>query len=398
MKHAYIALPDTDDTADDEAGQDLTFGSQSLPDLLGGPLAEIGTGVRPIRRTASIPRRRIVIDVHGLDNKLKEWSAAIAKRINRRRSVVVRDLDVPYEIIASAYSPVEPARQRSSVTRTLDHRPPCNVQQVDAIVEEVRAAIRHGVHPRLNKAGSSGSYFAKSVGGRTLAIYKPKDEEPYGPLNPKLTKWLQRHLLAPFIGFGRACLLPNFSYLSEAGASLLSERLGMYNVPHTSVQSLSSPAFYYDWIHRRAYKQNSRPLPEKDGSFQLFLDGYTDASVFLRKHPWPGRNARDTLDLDGSTRRRSRRRRSLASRLRLLCGAAGVDDDSDDEDLVSRIPSGVTTPGEPEPPFVWTTELAHDFRLELVRLQSHGGVALSFARTGKACHLGCVDAQHRSRS
>ncbi|KAG2749167.1 hypothetical protein P692DRAFT_201805297 [Suillus brevipes Sb2] len=54
-------------------------------------------------------------------------------------------------------------------------------------------------------------YFAHAkVDGRvqTVAVFKPKDEEPYGRLNPQTTKWLHRQFRW-IIPFGRACLIPN---------------------------------------------------------------------------------------------------------------------------------------------------------------------------------------------
>lgn len=41
--------------------------------------------------------------------------------------------------------------------------------------------------------------------------------------------------------FGRSCLVPNQGYLSEAGASIVDERLGLNIVPKTKVSALSSP-------------------------------------------------------------------------------------------------------------------------------------------------------------
>ena len=196
-------------------------------------------------------------------------------------------------------------------------------------------------------------------------------------MNPKWSKWFHRNLLSPFFGFGRACLVPNFSYLSESGASLLSDRLELYIVPHTALVSLSSPSFFYDWLDRRSYKQNKRPLPDKVGSFQLFLDGYKDASEFLKIYPWPGRAMRDTLDLDGNANRSRRKKGNWTRKFRLLCGAAGVDDDSDDEqDDNGSIEAGnedesaarrdSMKDGFVPPDFSWTKELMADFRLELV--------------------------------
>ena len=39
--------------------------------------------------------------------------------------------------------------------------------------------------------GSSGSYFCRSADGAhpIMGVFKPKDEEPYGSLNPKWMKW-----------------------------------------------------------------------------------------------------------------------------------------------------------------------------------------------------------------
>jgi len=64
-------------------------------------------------------------------------------------------------------------------------------------------------------------------------VFKPKNEEPYGQLNPKWTKWLQK-LCCPCC-FGRDCLVLNQGYLSEAGASLVDQKLELNIVPRTKV-------------------------------------------------------------------------------------------------------------------------------------------------------------------
>src|SRR5579859_3491742 len=83
---------------------------------------------------------------------------------------------------------------------TLDHTSPMTKAQFELIVESVRMAIRQGVHPRMIRQGSSGSYFVSNSAGKTVAIFKPKNEEPYGKLNPKWTKWLHRNLFPCFFG------------------------------------------------------------------------------------------------------------------------------------------------------------------------------------------------------
>lgn len=72
----------------------------------------------------------------------------------------------------------------------------------------MKHAINDGIHPKMITKGSSGSYFARAkVDGRVqtvalvqalpffkkrlvlkrdCSVFKPKDEEPYGRLNPKV--------------------------------------------------------------------------------------------------------------------------------------------------------------------------------------------------------------------
>lgn len=68
---------------------------------------------------------------------------------------------------------------------TLDDGARVTVHAFNATVTRVRDAIHAGLPPRLNAKGSSGSYFARDAKATTVAIFKPKDEEPYGNLNPK---------------------------------------------------------------------------------------------------------------------------------------------------------------------------------------------------------------------
>lgn len=70
----------------------------------------------------------------------------------------------------------------------------------------------------------------------TIAVFKPKDEEPYGHLNPKWTKWL--HKLCCPCCFGRSCIVPNQGYLSEAGAYIVDQKLSLGIVPKTKVGSI----------------------------------------------------------------------------------------------------------------------------------------------------------------
>lgn len=140
-----------------------------------------------------------------------------------------------------------------------------------------------------------------------IGVFKPKDEEPYGRLNPKWTKWM--HKLCCPCCFGRACLIPNQGYLSEAGASLVDQRLNLNVVPKTKVVALVSKTFNYLRIDREKAKikrqiKDRYPgarfhrmgLPPKQGSFQFFVNGYKDADYWLRRfesEPLPSALSKD---------------------------------------------------------------------------------------------------------
>jgi len=160
----------------------------------------------------------------------------------------------------------------------------------------VEKGVDTGVYPQRITQGSSGSYFSKACDGKIIGVFKPKDEEPYGQLNPKWTKWM--HKLCCPCCFGRSCLVPNQGYLSEAGASLVCQRLQLNVVPKTKVVKLASETFNYNAIDRAKSKTKKNVaerfpeigrkfhrlgLPPKSGSFQLYVNGFKDAEYWLRK-------------------------------------------------------------------------------------------------------------------
>ena len=75
------------------------------------------------------------------------------------------------------------------------------------VIRTAEQAIDNGIYPQRIYQGSSGSYFVKNSEGKTIGVFKPKDEEPYGRLNPKWTKWIHK-MCCPCL-FGRSCLIPN---------------------------------------------------------------------------------------------------------------------------------------------------------------------------------------------
>ncbi|XP_018336657.1 phosphatidylinositol 4-kinase type 2-alpha [Agrilus planipennis] len=173
------------------------------------------------------------------------------------------------------------------------------------LVWQAEVAIDNGIFPERISQGSSGSYFVKNPQGKIIGVFKPKDEEPYGRLNPKWTKWM--HKLCCPCCFGRSCLIPNQGYLSEAAAYLVDAKLNLQIVPKTRVVKLVSETFHYPRIDRQKARMkraimeqfpnvglrfNRIGLPPKVGSFQLFVEGYQDADYWLRRfevEPLPSR-------------------------------------------------------------------------------------------------------------
>ena len=118
------------------------------------------------------------------------------------------------------------------------------------IIREAERAIDSGILPQMIYQGSSGSYFVKDTKRvrrkseyiqfilflikNSIGVFKPKNEEPYGQLNPKWIKWL--HKICCPCCFGRSCLIPNQGYMSEAGASLVDQKLELNVVPKTKVR------------------------------------------------------------------------------------------------------------------------------------------------------------------
>ncbi|KTF83521.1 hypothetical protein cypCar_00021908, partial [Cyprinus carpio] len=188
-------------------------------------------------------------------------------------------------------------RPRRVGPRPAQERVPRRIPEFREIIPEGGAGHRGGQLPRrIYQWLAAAASFVKDSAGKIIGVFKPKNEEPYGQLNPKWTKWLQK-LCCPCC-FGRDCLVLNQGYLSEAGASLVDQKLELNIVPRTKVVYLASETFNYNAIDRvksrgkrlaleKVPKVGQRfhriGLPPKVGSFQLFVEGYKDADFWLRR-------------------------------------------------------------------------------------------------------------------
>ncbi|KAK5700540.1 Phosphatidylinositol 4-kinase LSB6 [Elasticomyces elasticus] len=322
---------------------------------------------RPGRRR----RTNSGVDIKAINLRLERWAEEIKEKFKIRRPRDRTTEDERLEIYSSVFqapSDIRPATRKSlEDAQAEDAAELMSVQDFEEIVESVRVAIEQGTHPLLISQGSSGSYFARNPAGKVLGVFKPKDEEPYANKNPKWTKWIHRNLF-PF-AFGRAMLIPNLSYVSEAAAYVLDCQLGTGLVPYTDVVGLSSRSFHYDFWERRKYGRKGRVLPEKLGSFQVFLKGYKGATEFFREHPWPvegqgsGRAERTAVP---SQKRKKKGRWAADCRP----GGGAVLGDEDGEESENDGEDGYATRegGNRRQQEFWTETLQQSFREELEKL------------------------------
>ncbi|GKT59122.1 phosphatidylinositol 4-kinase [Colletotrichum tofieldiae] len=303
------------------------------------------TTPKPISTGPSRPRNRrrggsnSGVDIKAINARLERWADEIASRFKRVKGRGKTGEDEHLEIHHSVFQAPEGVRpitpEGLAVIQDVMTK-----SQFEDIVRSVRQAILQGTHPRMISQGSSGSYFARNTEGKVVGVFKPKDEEPYAAGNPKWNN-----------------LIPNLSYVSEAAAYTLDCQLRTHMVPYTDVVWLSSKSFHYPFWDRRNFYRKQKPLPEKPGSFQVFLKGFKDANVFLREHPWPdqywsGFRANDP---------HRKRRRRWADNCRPSSAAALDDIESDDESRQESLPPGPDN-------FMWTDSLKQSFREELEKL------------------------------
>ncbi|PMD20045.1 phosphatidylinositol 4-kinase-like protein type II subunit alpha [Hyaloscypha hepaticicola] len=332
------------------------YASITQPRPHGGMYTDGTTSPNTTRRPRNRRRMRSNssgVDIKAINARLERWADEIASKFKINKVKGKTDQEEKLEIHHSVFQAPDGVRPvtAESLAMDVDHGR-MSKTEFEAVVESVRVAIEQGIHPKMITQGSSGSYFARNSDGKVVGVFKPKDEEPYAAGNPKWNKWIHRNLFPCF--FGRACLIPNLSYVSEAAAYTLDCRLRTNLVPYTDIVHLSSKSFHYDFWARRNFYRKKRPFPAKPGSFQVFLKGFKDANIFLREHPWP--------DFGGGYRPTDQPRKKTKT-WKENCrpsSTAGDDDEEDDE--------GTASPEDGQRRFVWTDALQQSFREELEKL------------------------------
>ncbi|KAI0478793.1 phosphatidylinositol 4-kinase [Xylariaceae sp. FL0804] len=352
----------SDDSDDDLAQSATSLQPQSAPRYaaITQPRPHSGmTSPKAAQKQKSRPprvRSNSGVDLKAINARLERWAEEIAAKFKRGKGRGPSGEDERLEIHYSVFQPPEGVRPITAEAMAALPEPAMSRAEFDEIVRSVRVAIDQGMHPSMITQGSSGSYFARNTDGKIVGVFKPKDEEPYAAGNPKWNKWIHRNLFPCF--FGRACLIPNLSYVSEAAAYTLDCRLRTNMVPYTDVIHLSSKSFHYPYWDRRAFYRKKKDLPSKPGSFQVFLKGFKDANVFLRENPWPDQYWSGFRTNDTHRNRRKRWADNCRPSNRNSQNGAESDDEHDSHE---------ERPLGPEN-FRWTEPLKQSFREELEKL------------------------------
>ena len=168
----YERLAQEDDLTDSDEDESSSLVAGRTVPIHAPPLMSPG----PRRNGARInrPRSHSAVDIKVINARLEKWADQIANKFKFKRDRSQQG-SPPLEILHSVFVPPEGARPATTDGDQAEEAQ----DEFDAAVELVRVAINKGIDPKLIKQGSSGSYFMRDSSGRVVAVFKPKDEEPY---------------------------------------------------------------------------------------------------------------------------------------------------------------------------------------------------------------------------
>ena len=119
----------------------------------------------------------------------------------------------------------------------------------------INDGFRSGQSPQLSSDGTSGVYFLKdsSASGEIVSVFKPIDEEPFAPNNPRDMKApFGSETCRPGVKSGEANIREVIAYVLDHD--------GFANVPATTLVETLHPAFSYS------------PVQESQVASEEFLD------------------------------------------------------------------------------------------------------------------------------
>lgn len=130
---------------------------------------------------------------------------------------------------------------------------------------DINQGFISGLAPKLSENGTSGTYFLQNINRKSIAVFKPRDEEPFMPNNPRG----YNNIKGESMGF-RKGIRPGESYLREIAACLLDSE-HFHNVPYTRLVE----------VYHKKFEEKI-----KKGSLQTFVNhddaaGNYSSSLFV---------------------------------------------------------------------------------------------------------------------
>lgn len=102
----------------------------------------------------------------------------------------------------------------------------CN-KKMRSIIEQIKQGFNSGLIPKLTDDGTSGTYEMRNVQKEKIAIFKPIDEEPFAPNNPRGHEGIfGSQTFRPGVLSGESCIREVAAYLID--------RKGFSGVPPTT--------------------------------------------------------------------------------------------------------------------------------------------------------------------
>eukprot|EP00745_Piridium_sociabile_P043733 TRINITY_DN89976_c3_g1_i2.p1 TRINITY_DN89976_c3_g1~~TRINITY_DN89976_c3_g1_i2.p1 ORF type:complete len:813 (-),score=88.87 TRINITY_DN89976_c3_g1_i2:139-2577(-) len=142
------------------------------------------------------------------------------------------------------------------------------------LVREAVVSFKNNIHPRLTMEGSGGAYLIGNRStGQPIAIFKPRDEEPFAPFNPRImTGKLGQQGIRAGVRSGECASREVAAFLLDFSQ----DRRHFANVPLTTLLEASHHAF--------CNPQGVDPPSWKQGSFQAFVHSDGSCGDFDPKH------------------------------------------------------------------------------------------------------------------
>lgn len=89
-------------------------------------------------------------------------------------------------------------------------------KKLRAVIDKIRQSFNSGLYPKLAEDGTSGAYFLRNIKKEPIAIFKPIDEEPFAPNNPRGYQGpFGSHTFRPGVLSGESCIREVAAYLLD---------------------------------------------------------------------------------------------------------------------------------------------------------------------------------------